>query len=331
MTLATPVLGVVFGFPKWESYFGLICEAFAYFRWVNGALAQSAKAPLIINMDEASVAFHLSGLVGTVLKTGPFTSLRPGDSVKLSARRGALTYIASICDDPTVNDLLPQILLGNPHQFVLRTIRAVQSELPANIFLWREESSWNNARIMQKYIDLLCSRLGGILEERTVFLVVDMAACHIQPSVHSHALEQGVRMILIPAGMTAVLQPLDVYVFSQFRSKMQELWLDCKGAAEDGEVTLALWLKVVSNAIQLIIAGKNWRRAFQRVGLMSGQSLLSAKILEALGWSSCPAVPEILPAVGQASAMFPRRSRVNVPMWVQWTPALEFTRIQTLD
>ena len=81
MTLATPVLGVVFGFPKWESYSGLICEAFAYFRWVNGALAQSAKAPLIINMDEASVAFHLSGLVGTVLKTGPFTSLRPGDSV----------------------------------------------------------------------------------------------------------------------------------------------------------------------------------------------------------------------------------------------------------
>ena len=138
-------------------------------------------------------------------------------------------------------------------------------------------------------------------------------------------------MILIPAGMTAVLQPLDVYVFSQFRSKMQELWLDCKGAAEDGEVTLALWLKVVSNAIQLIIAGKNWRRAFQRVGLMSGQSLLFAKILEALGWSSCPAVPEILPAVGQASAMFPRRLRVNVPMWVQWTPALEFTRIQTLD
>ena len=66
------------------------------------------RAPLIINMDEASVAFHLSGLVGTVLKTGPFTSLRPGDSVKLSARRGALTYIASICDDPTVNDLLPR-------------------------------------------------------------------------------------------------------------------------------------------------------------------------------------------------------------------------------
>ena len=184
---------------------------------------------------------------------------------------------------------------------------------------------------MQKYIELLCSQLGGILEERTVFLVVDMAACHIHPSVHSHALERGVRMILIPAGMTAVLQPLDVYVFSQFRSKMKELWLDCKSVAEDGEMPFTLWLTVVCDAIRLIIAGKNWRSAFERVGLMSGQSLVSAKILEAFGWTACPAVPETLPAVGQASAMFPRRSRVNVRMWVEWAPALEFTRIQTLD
>ena len=61
-------------------------------------------------------------------------------------------------------------------------------------------------------------------------------------------------MILVPAGMTGVLQPLDVYVFRQFRAKMRELWLDCKGDAEDGVVTLQLWLQVVCNAIQCNIA-----------------------------------------------------------------------------
>ena len=71
---------------------------------MNGALAQSVKVPLIINMDEASVAFHLTGVVGTVLKTGRFSRLRLGDRAKLSARRGALTYIASICNDPAFND-----------------------------------------------------------------------------------------------------------------------------------------------------------------------------------------------------------------------------------
>ena len=298
---------------------------------MNGALAQSVKVPLIINMDEASVAFHLTGVVGTVLKTGRFSPLRPGDRAKLSARRGAVTYIASICNDPAFNDLLPQILLGNCHQFLLRTIQTARTELPANLLLWREVSSWNNVKIMQKYIEHLCKRLGGFLQERAVYLVVDMAACHIHPDVHSYALERGLRMILIPAGMTGTLQPLDVYVFRQFRSKMQELWLDCKGNAEEGQMTLLVWLRVVCAAIQSVVAGKDWQHAFQRVGLMSGQSLLSAKILKALDWSPCPAVPEILPAVGQASAMFPRRSRVNVPMWVHWAPPVEFTRIQTLD
>ena len=298
---------------------------------MNGALAQSVKVPLIINMDEASVAFHLTGVVGTVLKTGRFSRLRLGDRAKLSARRGALTYIASICNDPAFNDLLPQILLGNCHQFVLRTIQTVRAELPANLLLWREETSWNNVKIMQKYIKHLCERLGRFLQERTVYLVVDMAACHIHPDVHVYALERGLRMILIPAGMTGTLQPLDVYVFRQFRSKMQELWLDCKGNAEEGQVTLLLWLRVVCAAIQSVVVGKPWQRAFQRVGLMPGQGLLSVKILKALEWSPCPAVPEILPAVGQASAKFPRRSRINVPMWVHWRPPLEFTRIHTLD
>ena len=63
-----------------------------------------------------------------------------------------------------------------------------------------------------------------------------------------------------------------------------------------------------------------WKALAACFPLMPGQGLLSAKILKALEWSPCPAVPEILPAVGQASAMFPRRSRINVPMWVHWRP-----------
>ncbi|CAJ1417449.1 unnamed protein product [Effrenium voratum] len=275
-------------------------KAFAYFRWVNGALAQSDKAPLIINMDEASLAFHLTGVVGTVLKASRLSRLQPGDRAKLSARRGALTHIASICNDPAFNDVLPQILLGNTRQFILGTLQTAQAEAPANVYLWREKSSWNNTRLMQKYIQLLCHLLGGALQERTVYLVVDMAACRTHPSVHSCALEKGLRMILVPAGMTGVLQPLDVYVFRQFRSKIQELWLECKENAKDGEVTLLLWLRVVCGAIQSIISGRPWQNAFQRTGLMLGQSLLSSQILKALDWSSCPAVPDTLPAVGQA-------------------------------
>ena len=59
---------------------------------------------------------------------------------------------------------------------------------------------------------------------------------------------------------------------------MRELWLDCKGDAEDGVVTLQLWLQMFCIAIQSIVAGKNWHSAFQHVGLMSGQRLLSSNL-----------------------------------------------------
>lgn len=51
-------------------------------------------------------------------------------------------------------------------------------------------------------------------------------------------MEQGIRMILVPAGMTGLLQPLDTHVFNPFRDRMQQLWIECKSNASDGQVNL---------------------------------------------------------------------------------------------
>ena len=282
-------------------------------------------------MDEASVAFHLTGLVGTVLRTGRFRRARCGDRASLGARRGFVTYIASICNDPEVNRILPQVVLGNTHRFLLKTLREVQPELGENIYLWREKTSWNNKDLMKRWIRLLCMCLGPWLDDRAVYLVVDMATCHIHPSVQALAMEKGIRMILVPAGMTGLLQPLDTHVFKQFRDRMQQLWIECKSNASDGQVNLRAWLLLVCKALQAVVVEKSWAHAFERVGILSAQKFLSPKILKALNWESLPKVPDSLPALGQASALFPRRSRANVAAWVHWTWDVEFTRIQTLD
>jgi len=289
------------------------------------------KPALVINMDEASVAFHLTGLVGTVLRTGRFRRMRCGDRAVLGARRGTITYLATICDDDEVNHLLPQVLLGNSHRFLLKTLREVRAEVHGNIFLWREPSSWNNAELMKRYISLLCNCLGSLLENRSVYLLVDMATCHLHPSVQQFAMTKKLRMLLVPAGMTSVLQPLDTHVFKQFRTKMQQLWLECKSCASDGQVHIRDWLLVVCEAIQAVVASRSWKHAFERVGILSFQTLISPKILKTLEWDSCPHIPDTLPALGQASALFPRRSRANVASWVQWRNDVEHTRIQTLD
>ena len=102
-----------------------------------------------------------------------------------------------------------------------------------------------------------------------------------------------------------------------------ECWLERKSATDDGQVSLHIWFKIVKNAIDAFVMSKSWRHAFERVGILSSQSLMSPKLLKALAWESCPEIANTLPAPGQAARMFPR-SKANVAMWVQWKSGVSF-------
>lgn len=282
-------------------------------------------------MDEASLTCELTGIVGTVLKSRPSMGWRPGQRVRLGDRRGNVTYIASICNDEKVNKILPQILLGNSNRFLKRLMKDAAAAVGETVVIWRENSAWNNHYLMQKYIHLLCGRLREYLDQREVFLLMDMAPCHIHPSIFALARRKSIRIILIPAGLTGLLQPLDTHVFRQFRARMQRLWLESKSSADDGAVSLLAWLALVRSTIDDVVLRKDWRHAFEHVGLLSGQANMSPKSLKAFGWESPPVVGDGLPGLGQAAAMFPRRSNINVEAWIHWRPAPKYAPIQTLD
>ena len=182
--------------PKTRSIFPLFfVKVVAFYRWLNGALNGSPKLPLIVNMDECSLAYHQTGIRGTVLRTQPLRSVRPEDRARLGDRRGNITYMASICNDPSVSNVLPQILLGNCQRFAKRVVEELKPSLPGNLFLWREKSAWNNRFQMRRYIKLLRQCLGDeVFQMREVFLVVDMASCHLHPSIPAVARSQGLRM-----------------------------------------------------------------------------------------------------------------------------------------
>ena len=156
-----PHFGVHNSDPKTRSIFPLFfVKVVAFYRWLNGALNGSPKLPLIVNMDECSLAYHQTGIRGTVLRTQPLRSVRPEDRARLGDRRGNITYMASICNDPSFSNVLPQILLGNCQRFAKRVVEELKPSLPGNLFLWREKSAWNNRFQMRRYIKLLRQCLG---------------------------------------------------------------------------------------------------------------------------------------------------------------------------
>ena len=103
-------------------------QAFAFFKWINFALSEAPadRDPLIVNMDETALAYHIPAAQGTVATV----ARRAGggqavDHASLADTRGHVSYLATIASDPTVQPQLPQVILGNEHKFTLKALRSV--------------------------------------------------------------------------------------------------------------------------------------------------------------------------------------------------------------
>ena len=266
-------------------------------------------------MDETSLVRHVSGLLGTVVKTSR-TRCQLGEVAPLHDRRSYITYLATITHDSEVQPRLPQVLIGNERQFTKTIMNGVEF-LPNNVYMWRCKSAWNSHLLMRRYLSLLASCLGSTLKERYVILILDVARCHLHPTILGHAKRCGIRLCFIPALMTAELQPCDTHLFARFKSTFQEQWRRQKSLSVAGSVSTHQWLEIVASTIQAVLP-TDWEAAFAGSGALAEQTHISDALCMKLGWTCAPVAPEGLPSVQTASLVFPRKMKVHVQAYVSW-------------
>ena len=150
------------------------------------------------------------------------------DKSSLTDRRCYMTYLACVADDPSIQPKLPQVLLGNEHQLTLETMRSIADDLPRSIMVWRQKTSWNS-----------------------------------DETILQHARRCGIRLVYIPAKMTAYLQPCETHVFAKFEHAFRKLWRERRSLSPDGAISMRAWMQVVSSAIQQILTRTCWRELFQ--------------------------------------------------------------------
>ena len=218
----------------------------------------------------------------------PAGMMRAGDPGSLGDRRSCITFMASITHDTAIQPKLPQILIGNKHQFTAQVMRLAQT-LPKNIHLYKQQSAWNNHACMRKYISLLGKSLGDAVRQRYVILLLDVHRSHIDQSILTHAKRCGIRLCYVPASMTGDLQ-----LFWKFKSAFRDCWRRCKATRIGGSVTACEWIQVVVAAIQQVLPANQWRSAFEATGILANQSGLSLSLMRKLCWTDVPAVPLLL-------------------------------------
>ena len=295
----------------------------SYFQWVNYATeaAPTFRAPLFINLDETAVGYSFTGQQGTILCTKklPPGEKIPSENVSLADRRGHVTHICMITHDSEMQARLPQIILGNEHKFTYELLRSVSNERPRNVELWRQASSWNNHCTMRRVLRSLAASLGTALQDFYVILVLDVAPCHIHPSIYQEARRLGIRLVYVPAGLTSVLQPLDTHVFARYKAALQRAWRKVKSTKPDGVVTPRDWLLMIFEATR-VLRQIPWKSAFMDTGILAGQSHLSADVLKAAGWETLPAIEAASPSAEDAACIFPRKRKLDIGSYVTWPP-----------
>ena len=293
-------------------------------QWRNFALAQAPPGHQVlrINLDETSVKLFQGDTKGTVFFTKrkrrsdeEEEAEEPVQVADLNKKRTCLSHVGLICDRTDVQPLLPQILIGNEATFKAGEMAELSASCPANVVLIRQKSAWNNTETVKRVLRLLAAALRKVNHPPMwpplqPVLFMDAANCHIHPCVAQSCAALNIWLIVVPARLTWLLQPLDTHAFREYKAFFKAAYQRARLETEDGQLTVGQFVAVFCETVRSVLQGRRWSRAFDADGYGHRQADLSAYLLRQLQWSEPPIVPSTAPTSDMVRLCFPRKSYV---------------------
>lgn len=96
--------------------------------------------------------------------------------------------------------------------------------LPPGIVVRAEENSWMNSGLVGDWLRVIWERRPGALLARRSMLVLDSFRGHCTDAVKARLAETSTDLVIIPGGMTSMLQPLDVCLNKPFKAHVKRLY-----------------------------------------------------------------------------------------------------------
>ena len=286
----------------------------ACFRWSNfleDFQSSTGKPVLRVNLDETSIPLSPRPRKGYVIFGVRGRRWVPvqGSGPSLSLRRYNVSLVAFLCDDPTIQLLLPQVFASNEHVLSTADLSHLNSTCRRNVFVIRRKSSWVNASLLVEMLELLAMCLQEPLHTHRIVLHMDARRVHLHRSVLKACSRLGLFVLFVPASMTAWLQPLDVRVFALYKGWVLSELERRRLAAPSGMMSRGEIVAVYCEGLRAVVDSKPWADAFEATGLR-GQRRLSSDLKSQLGWEVQPVVPSTLPSLSDFQAIFPRGAHI---------------------
>ena len=261
-----------------------------------------------MNLDETSVSVGHAGQRGVVLPT------RTAADVVLvkqkNPHRGALTHVAVICDDPALQPVLPQFIIGNEHLVRKIDLDVALGFLLPNVYLLRQKSGWVDTPVFCQILQVLKGAILTTRLRRRVLLLLDACPVHLHPLSLQTARRLGIRLCIIPTKMTWLLQPLDSHVFAKYKYYIRQAYTGEQLRSPTGFVTTLQVVRLINDAIRYILQGSAWASSFDHNGYGSLQQQSSARVLKVVRSIPNTHTPA-LPTLSELERILPKKRMIN--------------------
>ena len=125
-------------------------------------------------------------------------------------------------------------------------------------------------------------------------LVMDCCPSHLAADVLTHAQRLGVHIVIIPARLTWLMQPLDVLVFAQLKRKIRMAEYDWKACRSDRLLRPPDRIDLHSDAIHEVLVNSDWNSALDRASLTLSTVPLRQELAQAVaGQDLAPRAPSV--------------------------------------
>ena len=252
-------------------------------------------------MDETSIAKAYSKNKGTVMRPSvwdDYSALDMSEHVNKSKTHSYISYCAMIASEPLISRILPQVLLANRKTMNRSLEQHGDIVLGIQTHLWVRNSSWMTQEIFLEILELLLDALEPYMDYYDFILVFDASRVHLSRDIASKMMIAGVRIVVVPAKLTWLLQPLDTHIFANFKNTLRKKLHDMAICVENGVIDDMKWIDTVAECIQLLQETTDTHmRAFARNGMLGNQECMKAtedKVFDASFLRSIQRVPPSL-------------------------------------
>ncbi len=129
-------------------------------------------------------------------------------------RRCCMTHVGLICDQTHIQPRVPQVIIGSEATLPTKSMTSLRAACPPTVILLRRRSAWSNRAPCAWIAKQLAHALAPYSARFQPVLLMDASRIHVASVVLRACHRAGVWVVLVPARLAWLMQPLDTHTAS---------------------------------------------------------------------------------------------------------------------